>query len=127
MFYTKPWADVLIVLLIVVLFFGPKRLPTLGRSLGQGFREFKDGITGAHKSDEDQERPALNAAQATQAPTDGQAPPAAAQAPPTGAPASPPPAAQPQATPPPPAAVTAQPTTPPGKESAEVASSEQRS
>ena len=65
MFYTKPWADVLIVLLIVVLFFGPKRLPTLGRSLGQGFREFKDGITG--KSDEHEEPPALNATQPTQA------------------------------------------------------------
>ena len=61
MFYSKPWADVLIVLLVVVLFFGPKRLPQLGRSLGQGFREFKDGITGAHK-DEDDERPALQPA-----------------------------------------------------------------
>jgi sec-independent protein translocase protein TatA len=61
MFYSKPWADVLIVLLVVVLFFGPKRLPQLGRSLGQGFREFKDGITGAHKEDED-ERPAITQA-----------------------------------------------------------------
>lgn len=58
MFYTKPWADVLIVLLVVVLFFGPKRLPQLGRSLGQGFREFKDGITGGHK-EEEADHPAL--------------------------------------------------------------------
>jgi sec-independent protein translocase protein TatA len=55
MFYSKPWADVLIVLLIVVLFFGPKRLPQLGRSLGQGFKEFKDGITGGHKDDEEEQ------------------------------------------------------------------------
>jgi sec-independent protein translocase protein TatA len=123
MFYTKPWADVLIVLLIVVLFFGPKRLPTLGRSLGQGFREFKDGITGAHPSGEDEERPALNAAQPTQVPTTAQAPPAGAEA---QAPASSPPAAQPP-TPAPPAAVAAQPSSPPESESAEVASSEHRS
>lgn len=61
MFYSKPWADVLIVLLVVVLFFGPKRLPQLGKSLGQGLKEFKDGITGSH-NDEDGERPALTQA-----------------------------------------------------------------
>jgi sec-independent protein translocase protein TatA len=64
MFYAKPWLDALIVLLVVLLFVGPKRLPTLGRSLGQGMREFKDGITGASKADDDENRPALNAAQA---------------------------------------------------------------
>lgn len=46
MFYTKPWLDALIILLVVLLFVGPKRLPALGRSLGHGMREFKDGITG---------------------------------------------------------------------------------
>jgi len=35
-----------IVLLIVLLIFGPKRLPGLGKSLGTGMREFKDSITG---------------------------------------------------------------------------------
>ncbi len=53
MFYTKPWADALIVLLVVLLFFGPKRLPQLGKSLGEGMREFKDSITGRHKDDEE--------------------------------------------------------------------------
>jgi sec-independent protein translocase protein TatA len=65
MFYSKPWLDALIVLLVVVLFFGPKRLPQLGKSLGQGFKEFKDGITGAHK-DDGEEQPALPQATATQ-------------------------------------------------------------
>ena len=46
MFYTKPWLDGLIVILVILLFVGPKRLPALGRSLGHGMREFKDGITG---------------------------------------------------------------------------------
>jgi sec-independent protein translocase protein TatA len=33
-------------LVIVLLVFGPKRLPEMGRSLGKGMREFKDSITG---------------------------------------------------------------------------------
>jgi len=40
-----------IVLLIVLLIFGPKRLPDLGRSLGSGMREFKDSITGKDKDE----------------------------------------------------------------------------
>jgi sec-independent protein translocase protein TatA len=46
-----------IVLLIVLIIFGPKRLPDLGRSLGGGMREFKDSVTGNHK-DSDDELPA---------------------------------------------------------------------
>jgi sec-independent protein translocase protein TatA len=65
MFFTKPYADALIVLLIVLLFFGPKRLPALGRSLGDGLREFKDSIGG--KSD-DEQRPELDAANPSAAP-----------------------------------------------------------
>lgn len=42
-----------IVLLIVLVVFGPKRLPDLGRSLGSGMREFKDSITGSSKDDDD--------------------------------------------------------------------------
>ncbi len=40
--FRNPYADGLIVVVIVLLFFGPKRLPQLGQSLGQGLREFKD-------------------------------------------------------------------------------------
>jgi sec-independent protein translocase protein TatA len=36
-----------IVLVIVLLLFGAKRLPEIGRSLGEGMRGFKDSITGA--------------------------------------------------------------------------------
>jgi sec-independent protein translocase protein TatA len=77
MFYAKPWLDALIVLLVVLLFVGPKRLPTLGRSLGQGMREFKDGITGASKADDDENRPALNAAQAAPSAPPAPTPPSA--------------------------------------------------
>jgi sec-independent protein translocase protein TatA len=40
-----PW-EIAILLVIVLLVFGPKRLPEMGRSLGRGMREFKDSITG---------------------------------------------------------------------------------
>ena len=35
-----------ILLLIVLMVFGAKRLPELGRSLGQGMRGFKDSVSG---------------------------------------------------------------------------------
>ena len=47
--------ELAVILLIVLLIFGPKRLPGLGRSLGSGMREFKDSITGKDK-DEDEAR-----------------------------------------------------------------------
>jgi sec-independent protein translocase protein TatA len=53
-----------IVLLIALLVFGPKRLPGLGKQLGTGMREFKDGITGSKggKDDDDADPPAAIAA-----------------------------------------------------------------
>ena len=52
--------ELLIVLGIVLLIFGPKRLPMLGRQLGSGMREFKDSITKRHDhDDEDDERAAI--------------------------------------------------------------------
>ena len=54
-----------IVLLIVLVIFGPKRLPGIGRQLGTGMREFKDSITGkSNDEDEQDERPALPQASA---------------------------------------------------------------
>jgi sec-independent protein translocase protein TatA len=47
--------ELLIVLGIVLLIFGPKRLPMLGRQLGGGLREFKDSITGKSDDDDDDE------------------------------------------------------------------------
>jgi sec-independent protein translocase protein TatA len=43
-----------IVLVVVLLIFGPKRLPQMGRSLGSGMREFKDGISGKSSPDDDE-------------------------------------------------------------------------
>lgn len=68
--FRNPTADLLVVLLIVLLILGPKRLPGIGKSLGHGIREFKDGITGKSTADEEErpepaERPELTAASAT--------------------------------------------------------------
>src|SRR3954471_15791473 len=46
--------ELIIVLVIVLVIFGPKRLPGLGRSLGGGMREFKDSLTGKGKDDDDE-------------------------------------------------------------------------
>ena len=59
-----------IVLLIALLVFGPKRLPGLGKQLGTGMREFKDGITGGNKDDKDEaDEPAAAIAPAPAQPT----------------------------------------------------------
>jgi sec-independent protein translocase protein TatA len=44
--------ELIIVLVVVLVIFGPKRLPQLGRSLGGGMREFKDSVTGKTKDEE---------------------------------------------------------------------------
>lgn len=45
--------ELVIVLAILIVIFGPKRLPGLGRSLGTGMREFKESVTGSGKSDDE--------------------------------------------------------------------------
>jgi sec-independent protein translocase protein TatA len=47
--------EILIVLAIALIVFGPKRLPEMGRSLGRGIREFKDSVTGRDEEDEPRE------------------------------------------------------------------------
>ncbi|MFM9164669.1 MAG: twin-arginine translocase TatA/TatE family subunit [Solirubrobacterales bacterium] len=54
-----------IVLVIILLIFGPKRLPGLGKQLGSGMREFKESITGRGGKD-DEETPKVDAAKASE-------------------------------------------------------------
>lgn len=58
--------EIIVVLVIVLLIFGPKRLPGLGRSLGAGMRNFKDSISGKDKGEDegDDDRPELTKATA---------------------------------------------------------------
>jgi sec-independent protein translocase protein TatA len=64
--------EIILVLLIVLVIFGPKRLPGLGKQLGTGLREFKDSVTGDNKHEDEHphvEAPAPTPA-LTAAPTD---------------------------------------------------------
>jgi sec-independent protein translocase protein TatA len=52
--------ELIIVLVIVLVIFGPKRLPGLGRSLGSGMKEFRDSIAGKGSDkdlDDEDEKP----------------------------------------------------------------------
>jgi sec-independent protein translocase protein TatA len=51
-----PW-EILILLVVVLLVFGPKRLPELGRSLGKGMREFKNSVRDIGDDNEPEELP----------------------------------------------------------------------
>ena len=42
--------ELLILLVVLLLIFGAKRLPEMGRSLGKGMREFKEAVTGVEES-----------------------------------------------------------------------------
>lgn len=59
--FRSPPVDAIVIIIIALLILGPKRLPGIGKGLGQGMREFKDGITGESKDDE---KPALSEAHA---------------------------------------------------------------
>ena len=70
-------------LVILLLVFGPKRLPGLGRQLGSGMREFKDSIAGKGERDDDDDEAdraeqrreteaALGRPEGEQAPLEGQ-------------------------------------------------------
>jgi sec-independent protein translocase protein TatA len=73
---------VALLVILLLLVFGAKRLPEMGRSLGAGMREFKDSISGAAPSltQTTQQPPAQPAAQAVAQPVaQPVAPPAPAQ------------------------------------------------
>jgi sec-independent protein translocase protein TatA len=43
--------ELLLLGVVVLLVFGPKRLPEMGRSMGRGMREFKNSISGSTNDD----------------------------------------------------------------------------
>ena len=53
--------EILVLMLVALLIFGPKRLPEMGRSLGRGLREFKDSVTGKDTDDDVPELPSAPA------------------------------------------------------------------
>jgi sec-independent protein translocase protein TatA len=62
--FRSPIADGVIVLVVLLLFFGPKRLPMLSRSIGESIKEFKGGIDHSDSSEDKAE-----ITSATQAPS----------------------------------------------------------
>jgi sec-independent protein translocase protein TatA len=65
--------ELIIVLVIVLLIFGPKRLPGLGKQLGSGMREFKDSIAGKDRDEDEDDGRAK--AKATLASSEGESAP----------------------------------------------------
>ena len=55
--------EIVILLIVALLVFGPKRLPEMGRSIGKGMREFKDSVSGSDDDDVVPELPADEPAQ----------------------------------------------------------------
>jgi sec-independent protein translocase protein TatA len=54
--------ELVVVLAIALIVLGPKKLPEVGRSVGNGLREFKESLSGeSSRRDDDEERPALRA------------------------------------------------------------------
>jgi sec-independent protein translocase protein TatA len=49
--------ELIVILFIIVLMFGAKRIPELARGLGEGIREFKDASAGIRKEIEDGAKP----------------------------------------------------------------------
>jgi sec-independent protein translocase protein TatA len=47
--------EIIVILLILLVIFGPKRIPELGRSVGQGMRNFKESVTGRDRGEGDRE------------------------------------------------------------------------
>ncbi len=56
MFGLRSW-EWLIILVLILLLFGAKRLPELARSLGRSFRELKQSLTGVEKDEPDDTPP----------------------------------------------------------------------
>lgn len=64
-------AEIVIILLVALVIFGPKKLPEMGKSLGQGIREFRRSTAGIKEELESSfrdEAPAKTTAEAAPAP-----------------------------------------------------------
>jgi len=65
--------ELVVVLIIALVIFGPKRLPELGRSMGKGIREFRGSISGKGDDDEESSEPAaIEGAQDADEPVEGE-------------------------------------------------------
>jgi sec-independent protein translocase protein TatA len=63
--------EILIVLGVIVLLFGGRKLPELARGSGRALRIFKSEVKGLEKDDEDDKREALETSEAEKKPEQG--------------------------------------------------------
>jgi sec-independent protein translocase protein TatA len=66
--------ELAIVAIIALIIFGPKRLPELGRSIGDGLREFRSSVSGENRDDEDDDElpPTIDDGVAEEEPADAE-------------------------------------------------------
>jgi sec-independent protein translocase protein TatA len=68
--------EVIIVLIIALVIFGPKRLPELGKSVGKGIREFRSSVSGSADDDDEDDPPPkpaqIESAEKTSEPVEGE-------------------------------------------------------
>ena len=50
------WGEIIIIALIVLLFFGGKKIPEMMKGLGRGVRSFKDGMNGKEEEQETEKK-----------------------------------------------------------------------
>jgi sec-independent protein translocase protein TatA len=77
--FRSPVIDGIVVLVILLLIVGPKKLPQLGRGLGDGMREFKEGITGENKEERKQSLSQPQSVPSPEQPQPAQSAPTASQ------------------------------------------------
>lgn len=49
--------EILLIVLVVLLLFGGKKIPELMKGIGKGVRSFKDGVNGVEDKEEDSDKP----------------------------------------------------------------------
>lgn len=49
-------SELIIILILVLIIFGAGKLPQVGKSLGQGLRNFKDGMKDGEKAENDKDQ-----------------------------------------------------------------------
>ena len=50
------WGEIIVIALIVLLFFGGKKIPEMMKGLGRGLRSFKDGMNGKEEEQETEKK-----------------------------------------------------------------------
>jgi sec-independent protein translocase protein TatA len=56
MFGSLGLPELMLIFIVALIVFGPKRLPELGHSLGKGIREFRSSVSGENKDDDEDEQ-----------------------------------------------------------------------